>query len=103
MVIDRALAGEAGALNALIETATYLGIGISNLVVGFSPEVVVVGGEIARAWSLIEEALTKTIHRSVRRGLPTARIVPSTLGPEPGLMGALSLVLANKFGASFAA
>lgn len=102
-LVDRALAGEEHAHNALIETAHYLGIGISNLVVGFSPEVVVVGGEISRAWSLIESALSETIERSVRRGLPSARILPSTLGSDPSLMGALSLVLARKFAAAFAA
>jgi len=33
----------------------------------------------------------------VRRGLPTARIMASTLGEQTTMMGALSLVLANKF------
>lgn len=102
-LVDRALGGEEPARRALMETAHYLGIGISNLVVGFSPQVVVVGGEISRAWSLIEEALSETIERSVRRGLPSARILPSTLGPDPSLMGSLSLVLAGKFAAAFAA
>ncbi|MDX6306710.1 MAG: hypothetical protein QOI77_3679 [Blastocatellia bacterium] len=102
-LVDRALEGERHAQAALIETAHYLGIGISNLVVGFSPEVVVVGGEISRAWPLIEEALSETIERSVRRGLPSARIMPSTLGANPSLMGSLSLVLARKFAAAFAA
>jgi predicted NBD/HSP70 family sugar kinase len=102
-LVDRALAGEAQAKQSLVETAHYLGIGISNLVVGFSPEVVVVGGEIARAWPLIEGALGETIERSVRRGLPSAQILASTLGKEPTLMGALSLVLASKFAAAFAA
>jgi predicted NBD/HSP70 family sugar kinase len=102
-LVDRALDGEANARAALIETAHYLGIGISNLVVGFSPEAVVVGGEIARAWSLVESAFTETIEHSVRRGLPSARILPSTLGEGPVLRGALSLVLASKFAAAFAA
>ncbi len=102
-LVDRALDGEENARAALIETAHYLGIGISNLVVGFSPEVVVVGGEISRAWPLIEAALSETIERSVRRGLPSARIMPSTLGANPSLMGSLSLVLASKFAAAFAA
>ncbi len=102
-LVDRALAGENYAKTALVETAHYLGIGISNLVVGFSPEVVVVGGEISRAWHLIEGALSETIERSVRRGLPSARILASTLGKEPTVMGALSLVLASKFAAAFAA
>jgi N-acetylglucosamine repressor len=102
-LVDRALAGEANARAALIETARYLGIGISNLVVGFSPEVVVVGGEITRAWTLVETALTETIEHSIRRGLASARILPSTLGEKPALRGALSLVLASKFAAAFAA
>jgi predicted NBD/HSP70 family sugar kinase len=102
-VVDRALAGEANAKAALVETARHLGVGISNLIIGFSPEAVVVGGEIARAWELIESALTETIEHSVRRGLPSARILPSTLGEKPTLRGALSLVLASKFAAAFAA
>ena len=102
-ILDRALAGEANATTALVETARHLGVGISNLIIGFSPEAVVVGGEIARAWHLIESALTETIEHSVRRGLPSARILPSTLGEKPTLRGALSLVLASKFAAAFAA
>ncbi|MER3427763.1 MAG: hypothetical protein C4334_06640 [Pyrinomonas sp.] len=96
-LIDRALAGEEAAVQALAETAHYLGIGISNLIVGLSPAVVVVGGAIVRAWPLIAEALEEPVKRSIRRGLPSARIMPSTLGDQPTLMGALSLVLARKF------
>jgi len=99
-LVDRALSGEADATMALKDMALCLGVGISNLVVGFSPEAVVVGGEITRAWPLVEGALKQTIEHSVRRGLPSARILPSTLGANPTLMGALSLVLASKFAAS---
>jgi predicted NBD/HSP70 family sugar kinase len=102
-LVDLALEGEQEARTALIETANYLGIGISNLIVGFSPEAVIVGGEITRAWPLIADALSETMERSVRRGLPSARILASTLGPQPVLMGALSLVLARKFASAFAA
>jgi predicted NBD/HSP70 family sugar kinase len=96
-VVERALGGEQPAIDALIETAHYLGIGISNLIVGLSPETVVVGGQITRAWPIIAPSLEETIQRSIRRGLPSARIVASTLS-EPTLMGSLSLVLASKFG-----
>ena len=102
-LVDQALRGESNAKMALIETAHYLGVGISNLVVGFSPEAVVVGGEIARAWSLVKDALMDTMEHSVRRGLASAQIMPSTLGEKPELRGALSLVLASKFAAAFAA
>ncbi|MDQ3667517.1 MAG: hypothetical protein M3410_13255 [Acidobacteriota bacterium] len=66
-------------------------------------EAIVVGSKITPAWSLIEEALTETMERSVRRGLPSARIFPSTLESQPTLMGVLCLVLAGKFAAAFAA
>jgi len=102
-LVNRALSGEPHARTALIDTALCLGVGISNLIVGFSPEAVVVGGEIARAWPLVERALRETIEHSVRRGLPSARILPSTLGEQPTLRGALSLVLASKFTVAFAA
>jgi predicted NBD/HSP70 family sugar kinase len=96
-LIDRALDGEREAREALIETARYLGRGISNLIVGFSPEIVVVGGAITRAWELVSGILDDAVKRSIRRDLPPARLTPSTIGDEASLMGALSLVLADKF------
>jgi predicted NBD/HSP70 family sugar kinase len=96
-LIDRALDGEGAACAALIETARYLGRGISNLIVGFSPEIVVVGGAITRAWELVSGILDDAVKRSIRRDLPAARLTPSTIGDEASLMGALSLVLADKF------
>lgn len=102
-LVRRALAGEVHARKALVDMALCLGIGISNLIVGFSPEAVVIGGEITRAWHLIEDSLKETMEHSVRRGLPSARILPSTLGENPTLMGALSLVLASKFASAMAA
>ena len=96
-LVERACGGEQTAIDALSEAAHYLGIGISNLIVGLSPEAVVVGGKITRAWSLVAPALGETIQRSIRRGLPSARIVASTLGKQPTLMGAISLVLSRKF------
>ncbi|HKR00402.1 MAG TPA: ROK family transcriptional regulator [Pyrinomonadaceae bacterium] len=102
-LVERAMSGEGAAEESLLETAHYLGIGISNLIVGFSPEAVIVGGRITRAWPLVAETLSETVERSIRRGLPSARIMPSTLGDPPTLMGALSLVLANKFASAPAA
>ena len=96
-LVEQAMGGEGAAARALAETAHYLGIGISNLIVGLSPEAVVVGGTITRAWPLIADELSATIQQSIRRGLPSARIAASTLGDQPTLMGAISLGLTRKF------
>lgn len=103
-LVDDALAGEKAAQSALLKTAHYLGVGISNVIKGLSPEAVIVGGEIARAWPLIAEVIKKSVERNnICRGLQSARIIPSTLGEAPRLMGALSLVLSLKFAAALTA
>ena len=97
-LIDRALQREGAAQTALVETAHYLGLGISNLLKGLSPEAVIVGGRITRAWPLIADALTDAVSQnSICRGFESALVIPSTLGANMRLLGALSLVLAGKF------
>jgi N-acetylglucosamine repressor len=96
-LIDMALRDEGPARTALKETAYYLGIGIANLIRGLAPEAVIVGGPIVRSWPVISEDIKTTVEATICRGLPSTRIIASTLGPEPTLMGALSLVLASKF------
>ena len=97
---ELALQGDQASGAALKETAYYLGVGIANLVQGLAPEAVIVGGPIVRAWSVFADQLKRAAETSICPGLPSARIIASTLGEQPTLMGALSLVLATKF-ASF--
>lgn len=98
-LIELAVNGEKHAVEALRETIHYLGNGISNLIVGLSPQVVVVSGRITGAWSLFEDQLNRVTERSLLAGLPHTALVPSSLGDSPTLTGAIGLVLARKFGA----
>ena len=97
-LIYRAFAQDQAAKDALLETAYYLGLGIANLTKGLSPEVVILAGDIARAWPLISGELRSTLAaNTICSGLPLAPVFASTLGDDTRLMGALSLVLASKF------
>lgn len=97
-LIDKAYARDTEAKDALVETAHYLGLGISTLTKGLSPEAVIVAGDIARAWPLISDELLSTLTaNTICSGLPSAPVFASTLGDDTRLMGALSLVLAGKF------
>jgi N-acetylglucosamine repressor len=97
-LIDRAFGKDNAACEALLETAHYLGLGISNLTKGLSPEAVILAGDIARAWPLITGELRSTIAaNTICSGIPLAPVFASTLGDDTRLMGALSLVLARKF------
>lgn len=96
-LVERALAEDKKAQIALKKTAHYIGVGISNLIQGLSPEAVIVGGTIVRVWSLIAEDVRKAAEAHVRHGMPATPITASTLGSRPTLMGAISLILAAKF------
>lgn len=96
-LVERALGGEPAAFGALAETARYLGIGISNLIKGLSPEAVIVSGPIVRAWPLIVGEINEVVEHSHCHTKPIVRIIASTLGEQPEMMGAISLVLASKF------
>ena len=96
-LVDLALQNDENALWALKETAKYIGIGMGNLIQGLSPEAIIVGGTIVRAWPLISEDIQTAAGQVICQGIHETKIMASTLGGEPGLLGAFSLVLADKF------
>jgi len=96
-LISLAENGEKEAARVLKDTAKYLGIGISNLIIGFSPQAVIVSGRIVRAWDIIKDDIEQIGRRSIRRELSGALILPSTLGDTPTVLGSICLVLARKF------
>ena len=89
--------GDENALQVLKETGKFLGIGISSLIIGLSPQAVIVSGAITNAWDIISDELKTFVGRSVRIGLPQIYLTTSTLGNQPTLIGAINLVLARKF------
>lgn len=89
--------GDEEAIQVFKETARLLGIGISNLIIGFSPQAVIVSGRIVNVWNIIKDEIENLAERSVRQGMPGTAIRASSLGDSPTLIGSLSLVLARKF------
>ncbi|HEX8194660.1 MAG TPA: ROK family transcriptional regulator [Pyrinomonadaceae bacterium] len=96
-VFSLALEQNAEALRIVNETTRYLALGIVNLIVGLSPEIIVISGKITRIWSLIERQLLETVETNIRQKLPEIQIKASTLGEQPTLQGAISLSLIHKF------
>jgi predicted NBD/HSP70 family sugar kinase len=90
--------GDVAARDALLKSAHYVGLGIANILRAFDPELVVIGGPITRAWSLIEPE----IHQSIRQtGFFTTerntRIEPTALSANPPLLGAAALSIRRIF------
>jgi predicted NBD/HSP70 family sugar kinase len=90
--------GDPKAEDALRTMGDYLGRGIAMLVTGLAPDVIVVIGEVTRAWNLIgtvvEEAVKR--HSFTRAG---TRVVPADPTSQPRLRGTIALVLQKHFGA----
>lgn len=86
--------GDPAATEAVRETARYLGIGITGLINGLDPEIVVIGGEITKAWGLVEPIISEETKRSLLA--PRAHSVAirrSAFEVRPSLKGALALIL----------
>lgn len=89
---------EPAALEVLDATATYLGVGISNLINLVAPDRVIISG-----WAgalLCDAALLPAVRRVVRRhALPYlqefTRIEPGELGPSATALGAATLPVAR--------
>jgi predicted NBD/HSP70 family sugar kinase len=90
--------GDQAATEAVRETARYLGIGITGLINGLDPEVVVIGGEITKAWGLIEPVIAEETKRSLlaprAHGVAIRR---SAFEVRPSLKGALTLIQKDLF------
>jgi predicted NBD/HSP70 family sugar kinase len=96
-LIELANQGDAEAIQVFDITAEFLGIGISNLIVGLNPQAIIVSGKVTKAWNIIVDELHATIEKSIRQKLPKTEIIASSLGIHPTLIGAISLVLVRKF------
>ncbi len=94
-LLRRAELRDPRAVALLEEVAGYLGQVISGSIVNLmNPAVIVLGGEITGAGSLLLEPLRQFVReRAWNTSLDTARIVTSTLGPRAIAVGAATLYL----------
>jgi glucokinase len=86
--------GDKLAINAFRRAGTYLGIGIANLLRLFNPRIVVLGGSVTKAGSLLFDPMREAMQANV---LPMywegLAITPAALGDDVGLLGAAALAV----------
>ncbi|HZX44071.1 MAG TPA: ROK family protein [Candidatus Nanoarchaeia archaeon] len=81
---DRALKGDKTSIQAFEETGFYLGVGLSNAINIFDPDIIIVGGQISKAWKFFSPKMKETIKE---RAMFNCRIVKSEL-KDAGILGA---------------
>jgi glucokinase len=93
-VIQAAQSGNARATAAVVETATWLGIGLASLAPLFHPDTIIVGGGVAAAGELLLEPARASFREHAGDDFrDRVRIVGSELGGWEGMIGAASLAL----------
>lgn len=93
-VADLALTGELDAVQEVRACGRALGEVMAGIVNFFNPEVIVVGGVVARAHEQVVAGLREVVYQ---RCLPLAtrdlRLVPSRLGDNSGIAGAAAMTI----------
>lgn len=96
-ICEMARDGDTLALKAVEREAHFLGLGLANLVIMFTPEVIVLGGSVMRSADLFMGEIKDTIRRNCLL-VPSEKteIRLASLGPQTGLIGA-ARVWHNRF------
>jgi len=96
LVYQAALKGDELAIHIMNETATFLGIGIANLINLLNPEMIVVGGGLTNAWDIIYPVTLKEVHkRALSEVVKRVKIVRASLGDNSGIIGAAGIAYFN--------
>jgi len=90
--------GDEKATRALDQMAHYLGAGIAMLVTGLAPDVLVVVGDVTRAWHRVGPIVTQTVNACSFAHAAT-RILATDPEAQPRLQGTVALVLQQHFDA----
>jgi glucokinase len=80
--------GDPLSLEVISRGATYLGIGMVSLVNAFNPEMIIVGGGVAKMGELLLEPARQVVReRAFKLASGAVRIVPTQLGDDGGVLG----------------
>ena len=91
--------GDTKATEVIERMGHYLGVGLSMLISGMSPNMIVVIGEITRCWQRIEPIIKNILNKRLPGAPMVTRIIPAEDNLQPRLRGSVALILQKHFGA----
>lgn len=87
-IFDAADRGDAQAAEVIDKYISYLACGLVNLINGLQPEIISLGGGIAKQGNRLLDPLREKVYTEMYEGIPFPKIVNCTLGYKAGLIGA---------------
>jgi predicted NBD/HSP70 family sugar kinase len=91
--------GDRKAIETIERMAHYLGIGLSMLISGMAPSMIVLIGEVTRSWKRIEPIIKNVLNARLQGSPMVTRILPAENSLQPRLRGSMALILQKHFGA----
>jgi predicted NBD/HSP70 family sugar kinase len=94
LILEAATAGDGVALEALTETGRVLGLGISNLINTFNPELIVLGGVLSQVGEYLLPAIRETLaQKALLAAHEQTEVALSVFGTDAIVIGAATLVV----------
>ena len=95
-VYKSGLEGDELALEVFRRMGIYLGVGLASLINIFNPEMIVIGGGVARGWDMFIAHVREQIGaRAFPIPARRAEIVPAECGDDAGLLGAAQIAFTH--------
>jgi len=97
LMAQAAVAGDSSVRESIGRAARFLGIGVSNVITVLYPELVVLGGDVARSLgAVLIDAVRREVRERVRLApVDRVRIESSALEDKAGLWGGVALAIAR--------
>jgi predicted NBD/HSP70 family sugar kinase len=97
-VIERAVGGDTLCRRAVRDVGSMVGQALAMVVNLLNPSLIVVGGELAAGWRMLEQPMRDAMDRAaIHRSAADVVLVPGTLGRRTEALGAVGLVLREAF------
>lgn len=93
-VFTEARNGDEVAKEIIDNALNYLGIGVANAISIFDPEMVIIGGGVAKVGDILFDKVQAVVNkRCFKTMAESCQIVPAGLGADAGVMGAVALAI----------
>lgn len=92
-VLDEAKAGDAVALGLLDEVARILGGSLANAACVVNPEIIVIGGGVSKAGTILLDAIQKYFKEYAFHACRNAKFALACLGNDAGMYGCVKMLL----------
>ena len=96
VVYEKAINGDAQALQMFDELGHHLGNGIINILYALDPEVIILGGSVSQAYSLFQKSMWQQLDSFPFRSVLANLTIEVSENPDVAVLGAGALVLDAK-------